>query len=76
MVVYPVPLRDFDKAVDAYAGLNDSNVAQITKKLADLGIVAGAGQAVTSQNPHHVPMDLGEYVLGKHTRGVDAASLV
>ncbi len=43
MVVHPVPLRDFDKAVDAYAGLNDSNVAQITKKLSDLGIVAGAG---------------------------------
>ena len=43
MLVQPVGEAEYSKAVDTYAGLNDANASKFFNKLAELGIIDGAG---------------------------------
>ena len=49
MLVQPVQQHEFDSAIDTYAGLSDSNANQVFSKLAELGIIEGAGRQMQSQ---------------------------
>ncbi len=46
MLVQPVAEKEFDAALDTYAGLTDANATRMFSKLAELGIIEGAGKQI------------------------------